>query len=360
MAENEAWLNLTLEDAIETDLIICDSHHHLWYHTDHDYSLEDFIEDTAGGHHIASSVYVECWLMLKEHWPSDMLPSSETELIQGAARQNAGGKTDAAAGIVGFADLTLGAAVAPVLESHLSASRERFRGIRHTTHWDPSPEIWMPWETPRGLMAYPNFREGFDQLYKYSLSFDACIFHTQLMELADLARAFPETVIILNHMGNPLSVGPYAERRAEVFSDWRCGMAALAAFPNVFVKVGGMGTGVYGFGWHEQATPPGSAELAEAMKPYFDVCVKQFGVNRCMFESNFPVDKKSYSYTVIWNAFKRLTRDISHSERRSTESDRLAGMLESPLLQAPSRRDRRPCRERPPLHDRHRCAPRNS
>ncbi len=321
MFVNEDWLKLTVEDAIEPELIICDSHHHLWYRTNHDYTVEDFLEDTAGGHYISQTVYVESWLMLRENWPLGMQPASEAELVQSVIKPNASVKTNVAAGIVGFADLSLGDAVAQILESHLAASRERFRGIRHVCHWDPSPEIKPPWETPRGLMSFPEFREGFAQLHKYGLSFDACVFHPQLMELVDLVRAFPDTTIILNHMGNPLGIGPYAKRRDEVYSDWKRGIAALAAYQNVFVKLGGLGMDIYGFDWNKYDTPPTSAKLAEAMKPYFDWCVEQFGVNRCMFESNFPVDKGSYSYTVLWSAFKRVTKDFSRDERRALLHD---------------------------------------
>ncbi|OGO23232.1 MAG: amidohydrolase [Chloroflexi bacterium RBG_16_50_9] len=317
--ERETWLKTTMEEAIDPGLPICDPHHHLWYHTHHGYSLKNFLGDAVGGHNIVQTVYVESWLMLKNTWPPEKQPASETELVQNMVKQNAAGKlgkTNVAAGIVGFADLTMGDAVNSVLESHLSASEERFRGIRQACAWDASGDIKSPWPTPRGLMTDPMFRKGFACLHKYGLSFDAWAFHPQLPELLDLARDFPETTIVLNHIGGPLGVGPYAGRAAEVFNEWKRAIMVLASCHNVFVKLGGLGMELCGFGWHRQGTPPGSAELAEKMAPYYLWCIEQFGANRCMFESNFPVDRMSYSYTVIWNAFKRVSKDFSNEERR--------------------------------------------
>jgi predicted TIM-barrel fold metal-dependent hydrolase len=317
-------LKLTVEDAIEPDLLICDAHHHLWYRTPHDYAIEDFLEDTSGGHNIGKTVYVESWMMLKEYWSPGEEPVSETETVEEVIGRNREGKTDVAAGIVAFADLTLGEAVVPLLESHLSASPERFRGIRQSCTWDPNPEIKSPWKTVKGLMSDPEFRKGFSRLSRYGLSFDAMLYHPQLPELVDLAGAFPDTTIILNHLGGTLNVGPYAARKAEVFDDWKKGMSALAACRNVFVKVGGIGMDIFGFEWSRRDTPPDSATLAEAVKPYLEWCVEKFGADRCMFESNFPVDKNAFSYTDIWNAFKRVTDGYSPDERRALFYDSAA------------------------------------
>jgi L-fuconolactonase len=320
----EDWLELTIEEAIEPELPICDPHHHLWYNTDHNYTIEEFRQDIAGGHRIVQTVFVESRLMLKKDAPREMQPVGETEFVQNIVAQNEGGQygvTNIAAGIVGFADLTLGDAVSPVLEAHIAASRDRFRGIRYTTAWDASPDIKSHWDTPGGLLLNARFREGFACLQRYGLSFDAWLYHTQLMELVDLARAFPATTIIVNHIGGPLSIGPYAKRRKEVFQDWKRDISMLANCPNVVLKLGGLGMSLFGFGWHEQVTPPSSSVLAEAMAPYFDCCLEQVGVKRCMFESNFPVDKRAYSYTVLWNSFKHMTRDFSRDERRALFHD---------------------------------------
>jgi predicted TIM-barrel fold metal-dependent hydrolase len=251
----------------------------------------------------------------------------ETEFVQGIAAQSASGQYGpirAAAGIVGHADLTLGAGVAPVLEAHLAASPNRFRGIRHSSVWDADPEITRYMSPPKGLLLDPTFREGFSSLQKYGLSFDAWLYHTQIPELEDLARAFPGTTIVLDHVGGPLGIGHYAAERDEVFRDWKTSIASLASCPNVTVKLGGLGMPLCGFDWSERDLPPSSAELAEAMAPYFLCCIERFGVDRCMFESNFPVDKVSYSYTVMWNAFKRLSGGFSPGERAALFHDTAA------------------------------------
>ncbi len=221
---------------------------------------------------------------------------------------------------MGFADLTLGAAVEAVLEAHIAAGRARFRGIRHISIWDASPDIISNMRAPK-LLLDPKFREGFACLRKYGLSFDAWLHHTQIIELVDLAKAFPDTTIILDHVGTPLGVGPYAGKRKEVFKEWKRGIAALAGCSNVAVKLGGLGMERCGFGWNKRTTPPGSAELAQTMAPYFLWCVEQFGVERCMFESNFPVDKESYSFIILWNAFKRISKPFSPGERAALFHD---------------------------------------
>lgn len=170
-------------------------------------------------------------------------------------------------------------------------------------------------------MSNPEFRKGFSRLKKYDLNFDAMVYHPQLMELVDLAGAFPDTTIILNHLGDTLNVGPYAAKRVEVFNDWKKGMTALAACRNVFVKLGGIGMDIFGFDWSRRNAPPDSVTLAEALKPYVEFCVEKFGADRCMFESNYPVDKNAYSYTVIWNAFKKVTKGYSPGERRALLHD---------------------------------------
>jgi L-fuconolactonase len=318
MPEREAWLKLTMEDPIDPDLPICDPHHHLWDRPDNRYLLEEFLQDTGGGHHIVRTVFVNSGSsMYRKDGPQEMQPVGETEFAQGIAAQSASGQngtTAVAAGIVSFADLTLGSAVAPVLEEHIAAAKNRLRGIRYITTWDASDDIPSHVRNPK-LLLDPKFREGFACLQKYGLSFDACLYHSQLTQLVDLARTFPNTPIIMDHIGYPLGIGPYAGKREEVFQEWKRRIATLATCPNVFVKLGGLGMPRCGFGWHEQTTPPSSAKLAAAMAPYYRWCIEQFGVDRCMFESNFPADKVTYSYTVLWNAFKRITEDFSAEER---------------------------------------------
>lgn len=319
---HEAWLRLTVEDPLDTDLPICDPHHHLWDRPNDRYFLEDLLPDISGGHRIMETVYVECGSKYRVEGPPEMRPVGETEFVEGVAAETASGKhghTRVAAGIVGFADMTLGAAVAPVLEAHIAAAKGRFRGIRHICTWDASPDIIS--RAVKGLLLDAKFREGYACLKTYGLSFDAWLFQTQLMELVDLAKAFPDTVITVEHTGGPLGIGPYAGRRSEVFREWKLGMAALATCPNVVVKLGGLGIPWWGFTWRERARPPSSTELAAALTPYYAWCIEQFGVDRCMFESNFPGDKRSYSYTVLWNAFKQISRDCSAEDRSALFRD---------------------------------------
>jgi L-fuconolactonase len=321
---NERWLNLTKEEPIDPEMPICDPHHHLWDHVNPNdlrpgrYMLDELLRDTGSGHRIIQTVFMECSSMYRKGGPQEIRPVGEMEFVQGIAAQSASGQygpTRAAAGIIGHADLTLGAAVAPVLEAHLTAGNNRFRGIRYMSTWHAEAEAMGRTNYPKGLLLDTKFRQGFGYLQKYDLSFDSWLYFTQLPDLADLARAYPNTPIIVNHIGGLLGVGPYAGKRDAVFNDWKRGMTALASCPNVMVKLGGLGMVMCGFGWHERAVPPNSIELAEAMAPYFQACIELFGVDRCMFESNFPVDKLSFSYSVMWNAFKRIAKGFSAGEK---------------------------------------------
>jgi predicted TIM-barrel fold metal-dependent hydrolase len=251
--------------------------------------------------------------------PEEMRPVGETEFINGVAAMSASGiygKTRHCAGIVGHADLTLGSRVEPVLAAHIRAGGDRFRGIRHITAWDADPSIRNPaYSPPRGLLGDKAFREGFAVLGRLGLSFDAWLYHPQIGELADLARAFPATRIVLNHVGGPIGIGAYAGKRNEVFAVWAASIETLAACPNACVKLGGLGMRMGGFGFHDQPEPPSSEALAAAWQPYVETCIAAFGASRCMFESNFPVDKGSYSYPVFWNACKLLAKGASKTEK---------------------------------------------
>lgn len=326
MPDRTTWLDRTREPALEPELPICDPHHHLWEHPGSRYLLEEFVQDAGSGHRIVATVYVECVQRYRSDGPVALRPVGETEFVHRltAPHQDEAGAMRIAAGIVGFADLTMGAAVMPVLEAHLAAS-DRFRGVRYASAWDASPEIRQAHtHPPPGLLREPAFREGFACLARLGLSFDAWLYHAQLGELAELAREFPSVTIVLDHMGGPLGVGPYAGRRKEVFEEWRTALAALARCDNVLVKLGGRTLTLAGFGWHRRDSPPGSEELASAMGPYYAACIDLFGPGRCMFESNFPVDRASCPYAVLWNAFKRLARPYSGPERAALLHDTAA------------------------------------
>lgn len=323
MTEPLPWLERTREAILEPDLPLCDPHHHLWVYPSSRYLLDEFLHDVDSGHRIAATVYVECLQFYRTDGPEPLRPVGETEFVErvAAAHARTTGSRRIAAGIVGFADLTLGTGVLPVLEAQLAAS-DRFRGIRYATAWDASPEVRKAHTNPPpGLLGDPAFRAGLACLPRFGLSFDAWLYHTQFGELTDLARVFPELPIVLNHMGGPLGIGPYAGRREQVFAEWRRGLEDLARCPNVSVKLGGRTLTMSGFGWHKRDAPPGSAELAEAMGPYYRACIDLFGPARCMFESDFPVDRASCSYAVLWNAFKRLSREYSAADRSALLCD---------------------------------------
>jgi predicted TIM-barrel fold metal-dependent hydrolase len=318
MTDESSWLSRTTEEAIEPDLLICDPHHHLWEYPDSRYLLDEFLTDINGGHRVAETVFVECLQKYRSDGPQELQAIGETEFVERISNESDG---RVAAGIVGFADLTLGAAVQPVIEAHMQAS-ERFRGIRYVSAWDASDKIRNAHTKPsKDLLQNGQFREGFEYLSKLGLSFDAWLYHTQIPELTELARAFPDAAIILDHVGGPLGIGPYAGKREEVFGIWRKNIVELADCENVLVKLGGLTMTMSGFGWHKRDAPPGSIELSESMGPYYQTCIECFGAERCMFESNFPVDRASCSYTVLWNAFKRLTQGYSQAERSALFHD---------------------------------------
>jgi L-fuconolactonase len=323
-ASSEQQVITSPESPIESELPICDSHHHLWERDGERYLLDDFLRDTTSGHNIKSTVLVECGTHYWHEGPSETRPLGETEFFESCASGAAYPKlsTRVAAAIVGHADLGLGDAVESVLAAHLSISPARFRGIRHQSTYDADPNIRST--SAKGLLADSKFRRGAACLAKHNLSFDAWLYHPQIAELTGLARALPNLSIILDHIAAPLGVGPYEGKRSEVFQVWSRGITELAKCANVNVKLGGFGSLRSGYDWHQRQTRVGSVELASVMAPYFEFCIEKFGVQRCMFESNFPVDKRSFDYVVAWNAFKRMTQNYSPAERHALFHDTAA------------------------------------
>ena len=315
----DEWLARRTETVLEPALPIVDPHHHLWERPGWNYRLDDLLADTNSGHNIVGTVFVQCRSMHRAGGPEPMRPVGETEFVNGVAAMSASGGYGAAkicAGIVGHADLRLGSAVSSVLEAHIRAGGDRFRGIRHITAYDADPALMNPaYSPPPLLMADKTFREGFAALAPLNLTFDAWLYHPQIPDVAALARAFPGTGICLNHIGGPLAIGAYAGRRQEIFATWAKSIRDLATCPNVAVKLGGMAMRINGWDFHEKAEPPASETLAAAWKPYVDVCIDAFGANRCMFESNFPVDKGSYGYQAFWNACKIMAKGASATEK---------------------------------------------
>jgi L-fuconolactonase len=315
------WLALHREEILDPALPIVDPHHHLWDRKGNPYFFFDLMRDIDSGHNIRATVAVEAGAMYRRDGPAEMRPVGETEFVNGAAAMSASGDYGdrrVCAGIVGHADLLLGKKVVPVLDGLIRAGGGRFRGVRYINAWHPDPAARASLANPPPhVLGNAAFREGFTQLAPLGLSFDAWMYHTQLPELVDLARAFPDTTIILNHVGGAIGIGPYAGKRDAVFAEWRTNLRELALCPNVHVKVGGLGMRLFGFDFASRARPPSSEDLATSWRPYVETCIEIFGPVRCMFESNFPVDKGTCSYAVLWNTFKRITTASSPAEKQS-------------------------------------------
>lgn len=323
----EDWLAQAREEILEPDLPIVDPHHHLWDFSTHRYLLPDLLADTGSGHRIESTVFIECTACYRADGPEELRTLGETEFANGIAAMSASGAhgpTRVAAGIVGLVDLTIGAGAEEVLRAHMAAAGPRFKGIRYCAGWeDRADQIHNSHNNPppHVYRDHAKFREGFATLRGLGLSFDAWLYHPQLGDLIDLARAFPEQPIVLDHAGGPLGLGWYAGKRNEIFAVWKRDIQELAGCPNVWIKLGGLGMRINGFQFHHRARPPSSQDLADAWRPYVEVCIGAFGVSRCMFESNFPVDKISAPYAIYWNAFKRLAAGASTEEKAALFRD---------------------------------------
>jgi len=314
------WLDQRREEIIEPDLAIVDPHHHLVDRPETGrYLLPELLADVGSGHNVTATVYLEWLSMYHATGPDELRPVGEIEFANGIAAMAASGtygKPRVCAGIVGYADLMLGASVEKVLEAMIAAGGGRFRGIRFITATHPDQAAWGSLiNRPSGLLMDGRVRDGFARLAPLGLSFDAWMYHTQLRELVDLARAFPETQIVLDHVGGPIGLGRYAGKRAETFAEWSARIRELAGCPNVHIKLGGLGMRMFGFNVHTSELPPSSEELAAAWRPYIETCITAFGPERAMFESNFPVDKGSCGYAVLWNAFKRIAAGCSAAEK---------------------------------------------
>ena len=314
---NPAWLAQADEPVLDPDLVIIDAHHHLWQQDGHPYLLPEIAQDLACGHNVRATVFVQAHYGYRSHGPAHLAPVGETEKVAAIAREAASrGLPRIAAGIVAFADLTLGERLEEVLAAHADAADGALCGIRHSVSRDPLfPDGIVLRPAPEGLLANADYRDGLRRVQRAGLSYDAMLYHRQIAELTDLASALPDLPIVLDHFGCILGVGPYQARADEHFQQRRKDLAKLARHDNVSVKIGGFGMIVCGARWHEADRPPSSTELATAWQPYFDTCLELFGAERCMFESNFPVDKAMYPYRTLWNAFKRLSQAASRDER---------------------------------------------
>jgi L-fuconolactonase len=326
------------EEVLEPDIEIVDPHHHLWdsqvnvadlkpprhpfgyvVRVTPRYMFDELMSDVSAGHNVRATVFMQCGAMYRAGGPDHLRVVGETEFVNGIAAMSASGRYGDArlcAAIVGTCDLRLGASVEQVLDAQLLAGGGRFRGIRQGGSWNADPGV-LGRRSPGagGLYRTAGFREGFAKLAKFGLSFDSWMLEPQIEDLTDLAKEFPETPVILDHVGTPLGIASYAGLRDERFPIWRSKIRALAELPNTYVKLGGLGMPHPGFDSFMATPRASSAQLANEWRPYIVSCIEAFGVDRCMFESNFPVDRCSCSYVTLWNAFKLITADASPDEK---------------------------------------------
>lgn len=327
LVPDEDWLALgKVEEAIDPDLPIVDTHHHLGERPGSRYLVPDLMRDIRDGHNIIATVNVESNHFFRTYGPPHLRAVGETEVIVSMTESRHVGTTRVCAGIVGYADLFLGGAVEEVLDAHIEIGRGRFVGIRQLTIWDESDVVRMSQPYPKrqlsaGMMADSKFREGFARLAPRHLTFDVTAFHTQLGESYDLAKAFPDTKVIIDHLGCVVRVGPYSGRDDEIFRRWKADLTRIARLENVVVKIGGLGMRMYGFDFRSRRLPPASIELADLWRPFIETAIEIFGPRRAMLESNFPVDRGYFTYRNCWNAMKRLTSNASESEKAALFAD---------------------------------------
>ncbi|MDG2072332.1 MAG: amidohydrolase family protein [Pseudomonadales bacterium] len=313
----EAWLAQVIEDIIEPDLPIVDAHHHLWTRDSHVYEVEQLLADTGSGHNVTKTVYMECGSRYRETGPEHMKPVAETEFVLQQAKQSRKSDGASIAGIIAHADLRLGEDVLEVLEAHSEASEGLFRGIRHAGAWmeEPFPYGRHARDGATDLYSQANFRTGIKVLGRLGLTYDTYHYHNRNQDFANLSSAVPDTQLILDHFGTPVGVGPYAGKHKEIYETWAKDIAEIAKRDNVVAKIGGLAMPVNGFGWDTRETPATSDEFAEAQHSYFLHTIECFGVDRCMMESNFPVDRASLSYHILFNGLKKIVADFSDDEK---------------------------------------------
>ena len=312
---SDEWLVQVCEPIIEPDRPIVDPHHHLWETPDSTYVLKHLWADTGSGHKVTKTVFIECGASYYKDGEKHLKPVGETVFVEAIAAASRSGRGAQIAGIVSRADLR-SPELDEILDAHEDAGNGLFRGIRHAGARDLHPEVLsIPGKAPEGLYASAEFRRGLVRLGERGYSYDTWHYHHQNLAFRDLAAAVPETTMILDHFGTPLGVGSYAGKREEIYARWRDDMEAIAECPNVVAKLGGLAMPDNGFGWDKRATPPSSDEFVEAQARYYHHTIQCFGADRCMFESNFPVDRRSLSYHVLWNGLKKIAAQYTKQEQ---------------------------------------------
>ncbi len=313
----QEWLDQVKEGIVDPARRIIDPHHHLWKRRNHQYLLPELWSDTGSGHKVEKTVFIECRAHYRRDGPEHLRCLGETEFVAEQAGQSAGQDGQAEiAGIISHADLTAGMEVGEVLEAHTELGKGRFRGIRHPLAFARHPEaLMLPGRGVNDLYRHEGFRAGVRLLGKMGLTYDSWHYHYQNPEFAELARSAPDTQMVLDHFGTPLGVGPYASQREEIFSRWKKDIVEIARCENVVAKLGGLAMPDNGYGWDKRDKPASSDELVEAHRRYYMHTIECFGPDRCMLESNFPVDRRSISYAVLYNALKKMVDQFSEDEK---------------------------------------------
>ena len=316
------WLAQVQEEIIDPQLPIIDPHHHLWNGDNQlagsfPYLIENLNEDTFSGHNIVGTIFMECAQGYYSNGEEKYKPVGETEFVVNLMKTSKKlPKTTNIIGIIGYADLMLGGEVKDVLDKHLLKGDGLFKGIRHAAGWDKNKEIHNSHSNPIENIYYnKSFREGAEELIKLNLTFDAWHYHHQIKDLSDFAINYPELTIIHDHFGGPLGVGPYEGKKKEIFQKWKDDISLLSESKNVFAKLGGLAMPVNGWNFHKQDKPASSDQIIDLHQEYYLHTINCFGVDRCMFESNFPVDRRSVSYHVLWNAFKKMILDYPDEDK---------------------------------------------
>ena len=319
------WIDRVQEEILEPDLPIIDPHHHLWHgpeqkesdNNPYRYLLEDLWNDTGSGHNIKKTVFIDCGQEYYNDGPDAFKPVGETEFVVEIAKQAQSNPANAQiSGIIGHVDMMLGDSSREVLEAHNEKGEGLFRGIRHSGGWDADEAVRNAHSEPTQHIYFEDkFQRGLEQLVDLNMVFDTWHYHNQIKDLTILAKALPSLQIVHDHFGGPLGIGPYEGRQKDIFGQWKDDILELSECPNVYSKLGGLAMPVNGWDWHKNDSPASSDELVEAHKEYYSHTISAFGVKRCMFESNFPVDKQSISYHVLWNAFKKMSLGFNDDEK---------------------------------------------
>ena len=323
--EIPGWIDKIQEEIIEPGLPIIDPHHHLWHgpvqeqgdNNPYRYLLEDLWNDTGSGHDIKKTVFIDCGQEYYEEGPQEFKPVGETEFVVEIAKQaQLDPLKSQISGIIGHVDMMLGDSAREVLEAHNEKGEGLFRGIRHSGGWDANEAVKNAHSEPtEQIYLEDKFQRGLQQLINLNMVFDTWHYHNQISDLTVLAKALPNLRIVHDHFGGPLGIGPYEGKKDLVFGKWKDDISALSECPNVYSKLGGLAMPINGWNLHKRDLPATSDELVNLHKAYYSHTIESFGVERCMFESNFPVDKQSISYHVLWNAFKKMSLGFTEEEK---------------------------------------------